>query len=176
MMNRPKFLVFPIHDGSGCSLEQENNTILMANTPCRNLLQKDYAMPSFDRSVHSTDKRCLTKIYLHAFFNDRDDPAKSAGTAIELFDEKLADQGVVLIASIAGRIYAMNRDNRRDRVKSAYGLISKGIDRFYADFAHTIRRLWPLAPVYYDLPPAMEAITGEVKSSEMTGRSLIVAA
>jgi hypothetical protein len=131
-------------------------------------------MTFFDRSVHSAAKGCLAKVYLHAIFDDLDVPPKSAVAAIELFAAKFAAVSVVRIVSITGRISAMDRDNRRDRVKSACGLIAESLAGFHADAANQA----PLASsvVLYDSPPAMQAISGIIKPGEMTGGSLIVAA
>lgn len=52
MLNRPKPLVLLILDGFGYSLEQENNAIAMADTPCWDQLQKDYPMTLLDCSGH----------------------------------------------------------------------------------------------------------------------------
>ena len=71
-------------------------------------------------------KRGLDKIYLHAFLDGRDVPPKSAKSSIELLEEKFSEVGVGRIVSITGRFYAMDRDNRWDRVKLAYDLIAKG--------------------------------------------------
>ncbi len=71
-------------------------------------------------------KRGLQKIYLHAFLDGRDVPPKSAKSSIDLLEEKFAEIGVGRIVSITGRFYAMDRDNRWDRVKLAYDLIAKG--------------------------------------------------
>jgi len=76
--------------------------------------------------VELAAKRGLSKIYVHAFLDGRDVPPKSARASIELLDAKFAALGVGRIVSIVGRFYAMDRDNRWDRVKSAYDLITKG--------------------------------------------------
>jgi 2,3-bisphosphoglycerate-independent phosphoglycerate mutase len=78
-------------------------------------------------------KRGLDKIYLHAFLDGRDVPPKSAMASLELMEAKFAALGVGRIVSIAGRFYAMDRDNRWDRVKQAYDLIAKGEAGFSAD-------------------------------------------
>ena len=219
MLNRPKPLVLLILDGFGYSLDQENNAIAMANTPCWDQLQKDYPMTLLDCSGHSVGlpddqmgnsevghihigtgryipqdfskvndairdasfftnpvlcravdfakdkgkalhimgllspggvhsheeqisamvelaaKRGLSKIYLHAFLDGRDVPPKSAAASIELLEAKFAALGVGRIISITGRFYAMDRDNRWDRVKSAYNLIAKGEASFCVDSA-----------------------------------------
>jgi 2,3-bisphosphoglycerate-independent phosphoglycerate mutase len=85
--------------------------------------------------VELASKRGLRKIYLHAFLDGRDVPPKSAMASLELLDAKFAAVGTGRIVSIVGRFYAMDRDNRWDRVKSAYDMIAKGTASFYADSA-----------------------------------------
>ena len=71
-------------------------------------------------------KRGLKKVYLHAFLDGRDVPPKSAMDSIKLMEAKFAEQGAGQIASITGRFYAMDRDNRWERVELAHKLIAKG--------------------------------------------------
>lgn len=71
-------------------------------------------------------KRGLKKVYLHAFLDGRDVPPKSATSSIQLLDDKFAELGAGRIASITGRFYAMDRDNRWERVQTAHALIAKG--------------------------------------------------
>ena len=71
-------------------------------------------------------KRGLKKVFLHAFLDGRDVPPKSAMDSIELLEAKFAELGAGRIVSITGRFYAMDRDNRWERVQSAYNLIAKG--------------------------------------------------
>lgn len=61
------------------------------------------------------------KIYLHAFLDGRDTPPRSALAFIEAIDTL----GAGRIASLVGRYYAMDRDNRWDRVESAYNMLTK---------------------------------------------------
>ncbi|CAA9891270.1 phosphoglycero mutase III, cofactor-independent [Candidatus Methylobacter favarea] len=85
--------------------------------------------------VELAARRGLRKIYVHAFLDGRDVPPKSAASSIELLEAKFRELGVGRIASIVGRFYAMDRDNRWDRVKSAYDLLTKGEATVYADSA-----------------------------------------
>jgi 2,3-bisphosphoglycerate-independent phosphoglycerate mutase len=85
--------------------------------------------------VELAAKRGLSKIYLHAFLDGRDVPPKSATASIQLLEAKFAALGVGRIVSIMGRFYAMDRDNRWDRVKFAYDLIAKGEAGFHVDSA-----------------------------------------
>ena len=71
-------------------------------------------------------KRGLNKVYLHAFLDGRDVPPKSAMDSIKLMEAKFEQLGAGSIVSITGRFYAMDRDNRWERVQSAHGLIAKG--------------------------------------------------
>ena len=74
----------------------------------------------------------LQKIYVHAFLDGRDTPPKSAETFIRRLDETLQHAGAGRIASIIGRFYAMDRDNRWPRVEAAYNLIACGDAEFRA--------------------------------------------
>ncbi|MBD3738043.1 MAG: 2,3-bisphosphoglycerate-independent phosphoglycerate mutase [Pseudomonas balearica] len=80
-------------------------------------------------------KRGAEKIYLHAFLDGRDTPPKSAQSSIELMQATFTRLGKGRIASLIGRYYAMDRDNRWERVEQAYKLIVEGQSEFHADYA-----------------------------------------
>ncbi|MCW3147573.1 2,3-bisphosphoglycerate-independent phosphoglycerate mutase [Stutzerimonas stutzeri] len=71
-------------------------------------------------------QRGAEKIYLHAFLDGRDTPPKSAQSSIELLQATFSRLGRGRIASLIGRYYAMDRDNRWDRVEQAYRLVVDG--------------------------------------------------
>ncbi len=77
----------------------------------------------------------LEKIYLHAFLDGRDTPPKSAAASITAFTEKCRSLGKGKIASIVGRYYAMDRDKRWERVKTAYDLLTCGIAEHHFESA-----------------------------------------
>ncbi|WP_300652047.1 2,3-bisphosphoglycerate-independent phosphoglycerate mutase [Pseudomonas sp.] len=77
-------------------------------------------------------QRGAEKIYLHAFLDGRDTPPRSAQASIELLDTTFAKLGKGRIASLVGRYFAMDRDNRWDRVEQAYNLIVNGQGQFNA--------------------------------------------
>jgi 2,3-bisphosphoglycerate-independent phosphoglycerate mutase len=66
------------------------------------------------------------KIFIHAFLDGRDTPPKSALASIQLLEKKCQEYGVGKIATLIGRYYAMDRDNRWDRVQAAYDLLTQG--------------------------------------------------
>lgn len=80
-------------------------------------------------------KRGAERIYLHAFLDGRDTPPRSAQSSIELLDAAFAKLGKGRIASLIGRYYAMDRDNRWDRVSAAYNLIVDSAAEYTADSA-----------------------------------------
>jgi len=68
----------------------------------------------------------LTKVYVHAIMDGRDVPPDSGLGFIKELQAKLASLGVGAIASVTGRYYAMDRDNRWDRVEKAYAAFVYG--------------------------------------------------
>jgi 2,3-bisphosphoglycerate-independent phosphoglycerate mutase len=80
-------------------------------------------------------KKGLEKVYLHAFLDGRDVPPKSAADSIRAMEAKFAELGAGRIVSLVGRFYAMDRDNRWDRVQKAYELIVQGKADFHAERA-----------------------------------------
>ncbi|RNC77631.1 2,3-bisphosphoglycerate-independent phosphoglycerate mutase [Piscirickettsia salmonis] len=71
-------------------------------------------------------QRGAEKIYLHAFLDGRDTAPKSAESSLARFEEKFVKSGKGRIASIIGRYYAMDRDQRWERIEAAYQLITEG--------------------------------------------------
>jgi len=71
-------------------------------------------------------KRGAEEIYVHAFLDGRDTPPRSAQSTIDKFDAKFAELGKGRIASLIGRYYAMDRDQRWERVQEAYDLLVEG--------------------------------------------------
>ncbi|MCB5313239.1 2,3-bisphosphoglycerate-independent phosphoglycerate mutase [Yersinia intermedia] len=85
--------------------------------------------------VELAAKRGATAIYLHAFLDGRDTPPRSAESSLKRFTDKFAVLGKGRIASIIGRYYAMDRDNRWDRVQLAYDLLTQAKGEFTVDNA-----------------------------------------
>ncbi|QUM78298.1 2,3-bisphosphoglycerate-independent phosphoglycerate mutase [Moritella sp. 24] len=75
--------------------------------------------------IEMAAKQGATKIYLHAFLDGRDTPPRSAQGTLEKFDAKFAEVGVGKTATLIGRYFAMDRDNRWDRVEEAYNLFTQ---------------------------------------------------
>ncbi|MEG2583661.1 MAG: 2,3-bisphosphoglycerate-independent phosphoglycerate mutase [Oscillospiraceae bacterium] len=71
-------------------------------------------------------KSGLTKVYVHGFLDGRDVPPSSAAQYTEELVAKIREIGVGDIATIMGRYYAMDRDNRWERVELAYNAMVLG--------------------------------------------------
>lgn len=65
----------------------------------------------------------LTKVYVHAFLDGRDTAPASGKDFVAELESKMKEIGVGEIATLSGRYYAMDRDNRWDRVELAYNAI-----------------------------------------------------
>jgi 2,3-bisphosphoglycerate-independent phosphoglycerate mutase len=84
--------------------------------------------------IKMAKERGAKKIYVHPILDGRDTPPRSAEAYLEELDKNCADNGAQ-IASLIGRYYAMDRDNRWDRVEQAYNLYTLGESAFSASSA-----------------------------------------
>ena len=101
-----------------------------------------------DGGVHSHNKHLyalldlaqqygLTEVYIHAFLDGRDVGPKTAYKYLEELEE-YTHRFVGKIATISGRYYAMDRDNRWERIKKAYDAMAKGIGRYAKNTSEAI--------------------------------------
>ena len=97
------------------------------------------------------------KIYLHAFLDGRDTPPRSAEASLIKAQEKFKQLGCGQVASVIGRYYAMDRDQRWDRVELAYNLMVSG------EAQHT----------YSSATDALEAAYARDENDEFVGASAI---
>lgn len=68
----------------------------------------------------------LEKVYVHCFLDGRDTPPMSGKDYVQELADKMQEIGVGEIATVMGRYYAMDRDNRWDRVEKAYRALTLG--------------------------------------------------
>jgi 2,3-bisphosphoglycerate-independent phosphoglycerate mutase len=68
----------------------------------------------------------INKIAIHVFTDGRDVPPQSASVYLKKLEEVIATLGVGFIASVSGRLYAMDRDNNWDRLSKVEEIIFKG--------------------------------------------------
>jgi len=78
-------------------------------------------------AIEMAAKRGAKEVYFHAFLDGRDTPPRSAQASIERIEALFNELNCGRLASIVGRYYAMDRDNRWNRVEQAYDLMVSGI-------------------------------------------------
>ena len=71
-------------------------------------------------------RRGLEKVYVHCFTDGRDTPPESGEDYIQALQEEMDRIGCGRIATVAGRYYAMDRDNHWDRIEKSYRAITLG--------------------------------------------------
>lgn len=123
-----------IEDNEFATNEALNNAIAHVN-------EHDSALHLFglvsDGGVHSHQRHLtalveaakdkgVEKVYIHAFTDGRDVAPDSGVRFIEELQDIVKDLGVGEVATISGRFYAMDRDNRWPRIKRAYDAIFHG--------------------------------------------------
>ncbi|MDB3905382.1 2,3-bisphosphoglycerate-independent phosphoglycerate mutase [Crocinitomicaceae bacterium] len=80
----------------------------------------------------------MDDVFIHAFTDGRDCDPKSGLSFIETL-QKITHQNNIKIASVIGRYYAMDRDQRWERIKKAYDLMTKGIGSAFMTAADAIQ-------------------------------------
>jgi 2,3-bisphosphoglycerate-independent phosphoglycerate mutase len=78
-------------------------------------------------------ERGLSRAYVHCFLDGRDTPPSSARLYVKALQDRMAELSFGEIATLCGRYYAMDRDNRWERTKRAYDLLVGGIGEPAAD-------------------------------------------
>jgi len=78
-------------------------------------------------------------VYIHAFTDGRDAPVNDGINQIKALENKLRELGFGIIATISGRYYTMDRDQRWDRTKTAYDCIVEGKGKSYEDAGQAVR-------------------------------------
>jgi len=78
-------------------------------------------------------KQNIQNVYLHLITDGRDSPPDNALEQIKAVQEKIKEIGVGSIASVMGRYYAMDRDQRLDRTQKAFDCLTRTIEKTTVD-------------------------------------------
>lgn len=95
--------------------------------------------------VELAARRGLREVYVHCFTDGRDSPPTSGIEYVRQIEQRMRQIGVGAIASVCGRYWAMDRDNRWDRVEKAYRMLVHGEGRTAPSATAALRH-------YYDNP------------------------
>ncbi|HEX8285380.1 MAG TPA: 2,3-bisphosphoglycerate-independent phosphoglycerate mutase [Pyrinomonadaceae bacterium] len=85
-------------------------------------------------------ERGLQHAYVHCFLDGRDTPPSSAHLYVKALQDRIAETGFGEIATVCGRYYAMDRDNRWERTERAYRLLVRGEGETADDPLRAVRR------------------------------------
>ena len=105
---------------------------LMSDAGVHSVLGHLYAL------MELAKKEGIEKVYYHFATDGRDTPPKSALKFLEEFDAKREELNIGKIATISGRFYAMDRDNRWDRINKAYDAMVNGVGEIYESYKDCI--------------------------------------
>jgi len=88
--------------------------------------------------VELAKRRGIKDVCIHAFLDGRDTPPKSGGDYLARLEERLGAIGVGRVATVIGRYFAMDRDNRWERVERAWRALTAGDGQIVASSAEAI--------------------------------------
>jgi 2,3-bisphosphoglycerate-independent phosphoglycerate mutase len=84
-------------------------------------------------------ERGVERVFIHCFLDGRDTPPSSAADYVGALAKKIEEIGCGRIATVVGRYYAMDRDNRWERIQRAYDLLVSGVGARAKDPVEAIR-------------------------------------
>ena len=90
--------------------------------------------------VEMAKKMGLEKIYVHCFLDGRDVPPSSGADFVKDLEDELKKIGAGKIATVMGRYYAMDRDNRWERVVKAYDAMVKGVGNMDSNAFEAVKK------------------------------------
>lgn len=112
-------------------------------------------------------RRCgVRRLYVHAFTDGRDVAPESAVTYIGALQGKLWEMGVGELATVCGRYYAMDRDNRWERVKQAYDCLTERKGQPARDILAGVRACYEAGVTDEFLPPMVVSQEGEISAGD----------
>ena len=86
-----------------------------------------------EAAIKLAAKRGARRVFFHAFLDGRDTPPRSAANSLGKIDQLFETLGCGRIARMVGRYYAMDRDNRWDRIEDAYQLLTEARADYHFD-------------------------------------------
>lgn len=86
----------------------------------------------------------LSDVAIHCFMDGRDTSPTAGAGYLEKLQAKIAEIGVGRIATVVGRYFIMDRDNRWERVEQGYNLIVDGTGQEFADPVEAMRHWYSM--------------------------------
>lgn len=82
----------------------------------------------------------VKNVAVHAFLDGRDTDPQSGGGYLRELEEKIKETGIGYVASVSGRYYTMDRDNRWERVEKGYRAIAEGAGEMFDNAADAVEK------------------------------------
>ena len=76
--------------------------------------------------LHMAKRQKVEKVFVHCFMDGRDTPPHSGRSFVQQLEQKMREIGLGKISTVVGRYYAMDRDNRWERIELAYRAVVHG--------------------------------------------------
>lgn len=116
----------------------------------------------------------VADVAIHAFLDGRDSPYNSGKQLISELEAKIKELKVGRIASLCGRAWAMDRDNRWERTEKAYNAIVKGVADVTGPTAHEVIEAMYAQEIYdEEFPPSVIVKHGEAVATVKEGDAVI---
>jgi 2,3-bisphosphoglycerate-independent phosphoglycerate mutase len=117
--------------------------------------------------VEMAKKVGVKDLFIHCLLDGRDTPPKSGAEYLSQLEGELQRIGFGAVATVMGRYYAMDRDNRWERVEKAYNAIVRGEGNPAASSAEAIR--WSYAQEVNDefvIPAVITGVDGKLRDGD----------
>lgn len=116
----------------------------------------------------------LQEVYVHCFLDGRDVGPSTGLGFVEELEDKLCQIGVGKIATVSGRYYAMDRDNRWERVEKAYRAMTEGAGESADGAAQAVQQSYAQGTTdEFMLPTVIKAASGQPVAKISAGDGVI---
>ena len=109
----------------------------------------------------------VEKVYVHAFLDGRDTPPSSACEYLQIIEDELKKHNLPKIASVIGRYYVMDRDNRWERVEKAYNCLVLGEGEHASDSIQAVKQSYAKGETdEFVLPTVIDGDDSRIKDND----------
>ncbi|MEZ4485609.1 MAG: 2,3-bisphosphoglycerate-independent phosphoglycerate mutase [Syntrophotaleaceae bacterium] len=105
--------------------------------------------------VEMAKQQGIAEVCIHAFLDGRDTPPQSGRGYLAELEKQLAELGLGRVATVIGRYFAMDRDNRWERVERAYRAMTEGAGERFANSAEAIEQAYGAGQTDEFVPPCV---------------------
>ncbi|MHB1261945.1 MAG: 2,3-bisphosphoglycerate-independent phosphoglycerate mutase [Thermoplasmatota archaeon] len=120
----------------------------------------------FGAALKAAAKAGVREVWVHPVGDGRDTPPKSALGYLQTLELQIRQAGVGRIADFVGRYYAMDRDNRWERIEQAYRLYAQGEGRRAKDAREALEHAYSVAETDEFVKPTVIDAAGAVRAGD----------